>query len=160
MNTHSELSATPNTSVHSQNQLAFSSPPGLCVQVPAHTRDLRRALKYGKAKTPPKWRTQEWHLSDAAQTPSQPAQIHMQGRASCCSACETHAARSSRACEPASSRLLGTQIKPPDWPSEAPMAPRMASPGAGLNLSSWCCIGRHQSPAELLRRLLAAIPAC
>ena len=34
----------------------------------------------GKAKTPPKWRTQDWHLSDAAWAPSQPAQIHMQGR--------------------------------------------------------------------------------
>ena len=120
------------------------------MEVPAHTRDLRPALKYGKAKTPPKWRTQEWHLSDAARAPSQPAQIHMQGRASCCSACETRAARSSRACEPASGRLLGTQIKPPDWPSEAPMAPQKASPGARLSLSS---LSRHQLAAELLRRL-------
>ena len=84
----------------------------------------RKTCGCGESKDPAKMAyyssTQEWHLSDAAQAPSQPPQIHMQGRASCSSASETRAAHSSRACEPASGRLLGTQIKPPDWPSEAP----------------------------------------
>ena len=34
---------------------------------------------YAKAKTPAKWRAQEWHLLNADGAPSQPAQIRMQG---------------------------------------------------------------------------------
>ena len=50
------------------------------VIVPASKVNRSARFTTGKAKTPPKWRTQEWHLSDAARAPSQPAQIHMQGR--------------------------------------------------------------------------------
>ena len=50
------------------------------VIVPASKVNRSARFTTGKAKTPPKWRTQEWHLSDAARAPSLPAQIHMQGR--------------------------------------------------------------------------------
>ena len=33
---------------------------------------------YGKRKTPPKWQTQEWHLSNAAWAPSEHTQNHSQ----------------------------------------------------------------------------------
>ena len=39
---------------------------------------------YGNVKTLPKWRTQEWHLADAARASSQPAQKQMQGRTAGC----------------------------------------------------------------------------
>jgi len=40
------------------------------VIVPASKVNRSARFTTGTAKTPPKWRTQEWHLSDAARAPS------------------------------------------------------------------------------------------
>ena len=50
--------------------------PGLPIRT---HHEVEARLSTGKAKAPPKWRTQEWHLFDAARAPNQPAQFHVQG---------------------------------------------------------------------------------
>ena len=66
---------------HSRNRLAVASASPGCPSTCAHAQEIEARLSTGKAKTPPKWRTQEWHLSDAVRAPRQPAQIHMQEHA-------------------------------------------------------------------------------
>ena len=69
--------------LRAHERVGHASNVDLCshVRVPCEqSKSMCACFTTGKAKTPPKWRTQEWHLSDAAWTPSQPAHIHMQGR--------------------------------------------------------------------------------